>query len=219
MSLIKKEDQEYLKSEFEKHLKEDVDIVVFTSDDSECKYCKETLELATEVSSLDSRIHLVVYNFDKDKEKASKFGIEKYPATVVEKHGDETGRVRYYGIPSGYEFGSLIEDLKIVSSGEADVSSKAMELISKIDKPIKIQVFVTPTCPYCPKAVTTAHKFAVRNKNITGEMVESMEFEKEAEEAGVSSVPHIVINNDVQFVGAYPDDQFAEYVMEAYKHA
>ena len=29
------------------------------------------------------------------------------------------------------------QDLKIVSSGEADVSSKAMEIISKIDKPMK----------------------------------------------------------------------------------
>ena len=129
MALIRKEDQEYLKSEFEKHLKEDVDLVVFTSNDSDCKYCKETLELATEVSAIDSRIHLVVYNFDEDKDKAKSFGVEKYPATVIEKHGQETGRVRYYGIPSGYEFGSLIEDLKIVSSGEADVSSRAMEII------------------------------------------------------------------------------------------
>lgn len=78
---------------------------------------------------------------------------------------------------------------------------------------------MTPTCPYCPKAVETAHKFALLNRNITGEMVESLEFENEAEEAGVSSVPHIVINGDVQFVGAYPDEQFAEYVMEAYNQA
>ena len=50
-------------------------------------------------------------------------------------------------------------------------------------------------------------------------MVESLEFDKEAEEAGVSSVPHIVINGEVEFVGAYPDEQFAEYVLEAYSHA
>ena len=33
-----------------------------------------------------------------------------------------------------------------------------------------------------------------------------------------ASVPHIVINDDVTFPGSYPDDQFAEYVMEAYNH-
>ncbi|MGC8608821.1 MAG: protein disulfide oxidoreductase [Thermoplasmata archaeon] len=222
-NLIRKEDQDYLKGEFEKFLKNDVDLVVFTSDNAECKYCKESVQLSTEVSELSDKIHLKVYNFDNDKDKVESYGVEKYPATIVSKNGVEDGRIVYYGLPSGYEFGSLIEDLKNVSIGEAEVSSKATEVISKIDKPITIKVYVTPTCPYCPRAVGTAHKFALINKNIKGEMIEALEFENESEEVGVSSVPHIVINNgnskdDVTFVGAYPDDQFAEYVMEAYNH-
>jgi glutaredoxin-like protein len=219
MPLIKDEDKKYLEQEFEKHLKNDVDLIVFTSDDAECKYCKETVQLAEEVSETSSKIKLTTYNFDKDKEIAKEYGVEKFPTTIVAKHGEKDGRIKYSGLPSGYEFGSLIEDLKNVSKWEADVSSKALEILSKIDKPVTIKVFVTPTCPYCPKAVGTAHKFAILNKNITGEMVESLEFDSEAEEAGVSSVPHIVINGEVEFVGAYPDDQFAEYVMEAYSHA
>ena len=219
MPLIKDEDKKYLEQEFEKHLKDDVDLVVFTSDDANCKYCKESVQLAEEVAGTSAKIHLVTYNFDKDKNNAEEYGVDKYPATIVTRHGVKDGRIRYYGLPSGYEFGSLIEDVKNVSKWEADVSSKALEIINKIDKPVTIKVYVTPTCPYCPKAVGTAHKFAILNENITGEMVESLEFDKEAEEAGVSSVPHIVINGEVEFVGAYPDDQFAEYVMEAYSHA
>lgn len=218
MGLIREEDQKYLQEEFEKHLKDDVDLVVFSSNDSNCKYCKETVQLAEEVAALSDKINLLSYVFEDSEDLAEEYGVTKYPAVIVAKQGVADGRIRYYGLPSGYEFGSLIEDLKIVSKGEADVSSKAMEILSKIDKPIKIQVYVTPTCPYCPKAVGTAHKFALLNKHITGEMVESLEFGEEAEEAGVSSVPHIVIDGDVQFVGAYPDDQFAEYVMEAYNH-
>lgn len=216
MPLIRDEDRQYLVDEFNKHMKEPVDLVVFTSNDSDCRYCKESVQLAEEVAELSDKINFVSYVFEDDKEKAKEFGIEKYPATIVAKKDESDGRIRYYGLPSGYEFGSLMEDLKNVSKGEAEVSSKAMEVISKIDKPIKIQVYVTPTCPYCPKAVGTAHKFALINKNITGEMIESLEFSDEAEEAGVSSVPHIVINGNVQFVGAYPDDQFADYVQEAY---
>ncbi|MEM0157103.1 MAG: thioredoxin family protein [Thermoplasmataceae archaeon] len=218
MPLIREEDKKFLMQEFEKHLKDDIDLVIFTSENPECKYCKETVELAEEVSEINGKIHLEKYDFDKDKKEAESFGVEKFPATMVTKHGEKNGRVKYYGIPSGYEFGSLIEDMKNVSNGEVEVSSKAMEIINKIDKPVSIKVYVTPTCPYCPKAVGTAHKFAILNKNITGEMIESMEFEQEAEEVGVSSVPHIVINGEVQFVGAYPDDQFAEYVMEAYNN-
>ena len=219
MSLIKEEDRKFLSDEFNKYLKDNVDLIVFTSDSADCKYCKETIELASEVAEINDKIKITVYNIDKDKEIAEQYGVHKFPTTIVAKAGEKDGRIKYSGLPSGYEFGSLIEDLKTVSSGEAEVSSKAIEIISKIDKPITIKVFVTPTCPYCPKAVDTAHKFALLNKNITGEMVESLEFENEAEEAGVSSVPHIVINGDVQFVGAYPDDQFAEYVMEAYNQA
>lgn len=219
MPLIKDEDKKYLEQEFEKHLKNDVDLIVFTSDDGDCKYCKESVELADEVSQTSSKISLTVFNFEKDKEAATEYGITKFPATVVTRKGEKDGRIRYYGLPSGYEFGSLVDDIKNVSKWEVEISSKALEIINKIDKPVTIRVYVTPTCPYCPKAVGTAHKFAIQNPNITGEMMESLEFDKEAEEAGVSSVPHIVINGEVEFVGAYPDDQFAEYVLEAYKNA
>ena len=219
MALIRDEDKNYLSEEFKKYVTNDVDIVVFTTTKQECKYCKETIELASEVSELSNKIHLVKYTMEDNKEEATKFKVEKAPTTIVTKHGSTDGRVRYSGLPSGYEFGSLIEDLKNVSKWEADISSKALEIIKKIDKPVTIKVFVTPTCPYCPKAVGTAHKFAILNENITGEMVESLEFEAEAEQAGVSSVPHILINGEVEFVGAYPDDQFAEYVLEAYNHA
>lgn len=219
MALIRDEDKNYLTEEFKKYVANDVDIVVFTTSKMDCKYCKEAIELASEVSELSDRIHLIKYTLEDNKEEASKFKVEKAPTTIVTRHGSTDGRVRYSGLPSGYEFGSLIEDLKNVSKWEADISSKALEIIKKIDKPVSIKVFVTPTCPYCPKAVGTAHKFAILNPNITGEMVESLEFEAEAEEAGVSSVPHILINGEVEFVGAYPDDQFAEYVLEAYNHA
>lgn len=219
MALIRDEDKNYLSEEFKKYVTNDVDVVVFTTTKQECKYCKETIDLASEVSELSDKIHLVKYTLEDNKEEAAKFKVDKAPTTIVTKHGSTDGRVRYSGLPSGYEFGSLIEDLKNVSKWEADISSKALEIIKKIDKPVTIKVFVTPTCPYCPKAVGTAHKFAILNENITGEMVESLEFEAEAEQAGVSSVPHILINGEVEFVGAYPDDQFAEYVLEAYNHA
>ncbi|KJE49486.1 MULTISPECIES: thioredoxin family protein [Acidiplasma] len=218
MALIRDEDKKYLMDEFAKKLKNPVDLVVFTSNNTDCKYCKETVQLAEEVATLSDKINLVKYVYETDKDLVEKYGVEKYPATIVAPKGVVDGRIVYYGIPSGYEFGSLIEDLENVSIGDADVSKKAVELISKVDKPITIKVYVTPTCQYCPRAVGTAHKFALLNKNIKGEMIESLEFDQEASDVGVSAVPHIVINDDVTFVGAYPDDQFAEYVMEAYNH-
>jgi hypothetical protein len=68
MPLIREEDKKFLMQEFEKHLKNDVDLVIFTSENSDCKYCKETVELAEEVSEINKKIHLLKYDFDKDKE-------------------------------------------------------------------------------------------------------------------------------------------------------
>ncbi|AAT42954.1 protein disulfide oxidoreductase [Picrophilus oshimae] len=218
MALIRDEDRKYLEDEFNGKLKEPVDLVVFTSNKSDCKYCKETVQLAEELSSINEKINLIKYVYEDNKDAVNDYGVEKYPATIVAKHGQKDGRIVYYGIPSGYEFGSLIEDIENVSMNEADVSKHAMELISKVDRPLTIKVYVTPTCQYCPRAVGTAHKFALLNKNIKAEMIESLEFDKEAEEVGVSAVPHVVINDDVTFVGAQPDDQFAEFIMEAYNH-
>ncbi len=219
MSLIKEDDLQFLKDEFQKNLSSEVDLVVFSVEGPDCKYCKEVVEICEELSLTSDKIHVKKYDFSIDRKIAEEYGVTKYPALCIVRSGEKEGRIKYYGIPSGYEFGSIIEDIKMVSSNEPRISSKAMDIISKIDKPVTIKVFVTTSCPYCPRAVGTAHKFALINKNITGEMIEAGEFSGDAGEYGVSSVPHIVINGDVQFVGARTDDEFAQFVLEAYNHS
>lgn len=219
MPLIKEEDKQFLQSEFKKYMRDDVDLVVFTSENGDCRYCKEVVQICEELSETSDKINVKKFTFEKEQDETKKYGVTKYPAVVVTKQGETNGRIKYYGIPSGYEFGSVIEDIKMVSTNEAKISAKAMDIISKIDKPVSIKVFVTTSCPYCPRAVGTAHKFALANSNISGEMIEAGEFSGDASEFGVSSVPHIVINGDVQFVGARSDEEFAQFVLEAYNHS
>jgi alkyl hydroperoxide reductase subunit AhpF len=102
-------------------------------------------------------------------------------------------------------------------------SDENKEKLSQIDKKMRIRVFVTPTCPYCPRAAFAAHQAAMLNPNITGEMIEANEFDRISFEYGVSSVPHTVIevkeNEDWvkkgEFVGAYPENSFVEEVLKA----
>lgn len=218
MLLISDEVLQQVKEEFDKHLKNQIELVTFTKESGECKYCKQMIGICDELASTSDKITVVNYTAESDPDKVQKFGIDKYPAMIVKRSNSSNGRIRFYGIPAGHEFGSLIEDMKMVSSDEPVVSSKAMEIISKIDKPVDIKVFVTRTCPYCPRAVIAAHKFALVNDNIVGEMIISSEFPEDTEKYGISSVPHIIINGDVQFVGARGDDEFAKFVQEAYNH-
>ena len=87
-----------------------------------------------------------------------------------------------------------------------------------IDKPVHLQVFVTPTCPHCPKAVTIAHQFAMENKNIIADMVDASEFHELASKYRVQGVPRTVIGDDqASFAeGAFPENMLLEKVMEGY---
>lgn len=145
MSLLKEEDRQHLIEEF-KALQDPVKLLMFTQE-LECQYCRETRMIAEEVTDLSDVISLEVYNFVTDKEVAEEYGIDKIPAIAVLRGGDEPRDygIRYYGIPSGYEFSSLIEDVMMVSQGESGLSEAAKTQVAELTKPVHIQVFVTPT--------------------------------------------------------------------------
>ena len=211
MGLIKEAQQKQLKDIFDK-LESNVKLVYFTQE-MECPFCKETRELLQDISSLSSnKISLEVYDFVADKDKVEKYKIDKIPATVVESTKDYG--IRFYGIPAGYEFTSLINSIVAVSNGKSGLTDETKEALKKLKDPVLIQVFITLTCPYCPKAVEMAHKLAMESDLITAEMVESSEFPILVQKHNVMSVPRIIINDKVDFEGAMPETNFVENLMK-----
>ena len=188
------------------------------ADKDRCLTCAQTKEILELLSELAPEEMLVVETFDREENppEIEKYKIERYPTIIL--HGDVKHNVVFTGIPSGYEFGSLVEDILDISARKVTLKPENLEKIKKIDKPMKIQVFVTPTCPYCPAAVRMAHKLAMANPNIYGEAVEATEFPALSQKYYVMGVPKTVINEGaVQFEGAFPEDDFVEKVLEAYK--
>ena len=53
--------------------------------------------------------------------------------------------MRYFGIPAGYEFSTLVEDLIDVYKCTTNLSDKTREALATVDQDLHIQVFVTPT--------------------------------------------------------------------------
>jgi glutaredoxin-like protein len=141
MGLLQPRDRKVVEREFKK-LQEPVKLVMFTQE-LECQFCQHTRELMEEVASLSDKVSVEVFDFVKDKEQALKYQIDKIPATVVE--GAKDYGIRLFGIPSGYEFSTLMEDILMVSTGEAGLSAKTLSLVESIMTPIHIQAFVTPT--------------------------------------------------------------------------
>ena len=107
------------------------------------RYAKKPSLLREEVAALSDKLTLEVYDFVKDAEKTLQYGIDKIPATVVE--GDKDYGIRYFGVPSGYEFSTLLGSIQEVSAKESGLSDKTKELVRNIHTPMHIQVFVTPT--------------------------------------------------------------------------
>jgi len=212
MTVLKDDTRTKISRIFSQNLEGDVKIRYFTQE-FECEFCKETRMLLEELAALSQKINLEVYDFVANQGKAQEFGVDKIPATIIS--GKEEYRVRYFGIPAGYEFTSLVEDIVDVSKGKSRLPPPLIDKVKSITKPLHIQVFVTPTCPYCPKVVRTAHQLAIENPNITADTVESIEFPHLANRYSVMAVPKTVINDKVEFVGALPEGQVIEYVLKA----
>ncbi|MDJ0270257.1 MAG: thioredoxin family protein [Aigarchaeota archaeon] len=212
MVVLREKEKNIVRSKFEKELVDNVRLVVFTQE-FECEYCNMTRELVEELAALTDKIKVEIYDFEKDSEKARRWGVDKVPALLI--FGKRENGIRYFGIPSGYEFASLLEDIVDVSRGGSRLSQATKEKLKSVTKPVHIQVFVTPTCPYCPGAVRIAHQMALENENIVADMIESLEFPYLANRYQVMAVPKVVINDVISFEGALPEAHFLEHVMLA----
>lgn len=213
---------EQVKTEVKKifnDLKEAVKLVVFTQESPivmptlECENCRDNRLLMEELSSLSDKISIEVYDFLKDKEKVEEYKIEKIPANVIKSEIDYG--IRFFGMPAGYEFSTLIEAIKLVSNRDSGIAAEVKEKIKTITKFVHIKVFVTLTCPYCPQAAITAFKFAMENQSITAETINAQEFPHLAQRFNVFAVPKIVINDTAQFEGALPESQFLEKILSS----
>ena len=192
-----------LKAQFAAQLRVPVDVKLFTSyiiTDPSAPGASEIVEinkfavrLTQELHDIDPRI--ILEELTLDSEIAKKEGIKTAPTALI---GYDLGyRIFYNGAPLGHEASSFIETILLVSMGLSGLSADSVRLLSYIKNPFSMEVFVTPSCPYCPKAVILANQIAVQLKGLAkAECIESMENQETAKKFNVSSVPQQVINMD-----------------------
>ncbi len=210
---LNEEDKEFVNNELQ-DLQKAVKLVLFTQQ-FECQYCRETRELLEELVALSEQLSLAVYNLETDKDMAAQYEVDKIPAIVLVDESGQDTRIRFFGIPSGYEFTSLLEDIMDISKSQHGFTKDQLSKIKNIDKDVHLQVFVTPTCPYCPSAVRTAHRLTMANKNITADMVEATEFPQLAQKYSVRGVPRTIINEKHSLEGSVPDEMVIDKIIKS----
>ncbi|MGB9719843.1 MAG: protein disulfide oxidoreductase [Candidatus Anstonellales archaeon] len=186
--------------------------LIFFKPSAGCQFCAQVEELVNEVVSTSSILTSQIHVLEEEKELAKRYKLDKAPAIIIE--GKNKGLVRYFGIPSGYEFSSFIQDIIDASTGEVELPDDIKQKIKSINFPLHIQVFVTPTCPYCPPMVKLAHDLALLNENVVADMVEATEFRELAMKYNVQGVPKTIVNEKQEFDGAYPADIFIKRILE-----
>jgi glutaredoxin-like protein len=210
MALLGEKEREKV-AEALKGLERDVRLVVFTQE-FECPLCAMNRELAQELGTLSPKLRVEVRDFVKDKVLADEIGVDKIPAISVQ--GDRELGVHFYGIPAGYEFATLIEDVRRVSRRESALPDPVAAELAKLQAPVRIEVIVSPTCPFCPAAVLSAHRLAMASELVTADMVEGSEFPHIVQRYGVQGVPHTVVNGLPGVTGALPEHELARKVAE-----
>ena len=143
MGFLSDRDRVAVRQEFAK-LTGPVKLVVFSQELVNGELCGQNEELMREVAELtDGKAQVEVLNPVIDRERAEAYGVDQVPATVVE--GARDYGLRFYGIPSGYEFGNLIDSMIAVSTGEPQLSEATRASLAALAGDVDIKVFSTPT--------------------------------------------------------------------------
>ncbi len=200
----------------------DVELVVYTGSSlvlpnrDEPGHQRETVELLKEVASLNEHIKVLEKPLAGDLE-AQDAGLSLAPTTLLREAGSSRTNIRFIGLPSGYEFQTLIQTLLMLGTGEALSSETSTEKLADLSEKVTLQSFVTPTCPYCPQAVLTAFGLAYANENIIAEGIEANEFPLLSQKYRISGVPDTVIKGQTteRVLGGQPERVFVESILKA----
>lgn len=131
MSLMTPSDQARLAKRFADEMLGDVAVHLRVHPDA-CEVCSRTEEILRETTSLASGLTLRVDS-----------GTTALPEIRLE--GAARGAVRFFGLPSGYEFPALIDSLIDVSTGRTALDAEILARVSTIEHRVHLQVFTTPT--------------------------------------------------------------------------
>ena len=117
--------------------------LVFFTQSLSCDTCGPTGQILKELAALSGRITIEEHNFLLERDEAANLGIDRVPAIAV--LGAEDHGIRFFGIPSGYEFMSLIDAILLVSKDDSELTEGSRALLAGLESPVTLQVFVTPT--------------------------------------------------------------------------
>jgi len=219
LPIIAENDKKDLKRRFQKDLKKGVVIRLFTQTASiltipgrpACPLCPQTQQLMDEVVALSPKLKLEVFDIHNQVAEARKYGVERIPGIVLGTNGEPN--IKFYGIPSGYEFATFVDAIVDLSKGVSRLGVEMRKALRKVNLPVHLQVFITPTCPHCPRAAALAYAAAMENPLVKADVIEAQEFPALSQRYSIRTVPLTVINNAVTIIGAVSENEMLSHIV------
>jgi glutaredoxin-like protein len=213
LALLSEQDRQTLRT----HLAEIADpvtLLFFTQTIGSPETALIARRILDEIAGLSEHVSIEEVNFILEKDRSAALGITDVPAIAVLKRDVDT-RIRFLGAPAGYEFMSLIDAIVLAGGSDSGLSQESKTLIAEhVAEPLDIKVFVTPTCPHCPRVVTLAHRMAFEHPRIHATCIEATEFIDLSRQYRVTGVPKTVVNGTIEILGAVSEETFVRTVLQ-----
>ena len=198
-----------IKETFFKELKEDVTLEVYTKSGVNDQFNEAAVSLIRALSELSDKLKVSFHTVDD--EQSVRRNVHRTPTVLI---APDKYRLRYTGAPLGEEGRSLLVAILMASTGQSVLTPPALEKIAGLKEKRDIQVFVSPTCPYCPQQVLSAFAAAIVKPDlISAEAVEIYENQDLAQNLGSLSVPQTFINGIFTGMGLQPEEFFVESLL------
>ena len=199
-----------IKETFQQGLTTDVAIEVYTKSGTNDQFNEAAVSLVKALAELSDKLK-VSYHAVGD-ELSVKRNVTRSPSILI---APDTYRIRYTGAPVGEEGRSFLVALMMASTGKPLLTEPSIKKIADgLREKRDIQVFVSPTCPYCPQQVLSAFSAAVIKPDlVSAEAVEIYENQDLAESLGSLAVPQTFMNNTFTGAGLQPEPMFVESLL------
>jgi glutaredoxin-like protein len=194
-------------------LTQPVRLAVYTRAEG-CDTCADTRAIVDAVVALSPHLSVEAHELAAG---AMPPGVEHVPAIVV--LGEVEGAfvdhgVRLVGAPIGHELTALADAILAVGGAAATLTADSQVRLAALETPVHIQVFSTPTCVYCPRAVALAHRLALASPLVSATAYSVIEFPDLIRRHRVTGVPKIVVGpHGAELLGAQPEAALVDAVV------
>lgn len=178
-----------------------------------CDTCETTRRILLDLSQANPLVTIDEKNMVLDTADVEQYGIIGAPGIAI--IGDRDRGLRFYGAPDGYELVSLLEGIRIASAADSGLTEESRALVASLHEPRALQIFSTPTCPHCPRAVRLGWQMAVESDLVTTTAISAVEFPDLVRRFRVTGVPKTIVDERTDILGAVAEPEFVSTVVGA----